>query len=489
MKHLFLTFTLILTVINSFCQFTINSPFERKNEYQIHKNYLNHTQIKPYDYLDSNINKKIEFDIKLLYNISTNYDVNNKNLASNIALGFYSNLKYKNVLKLNIAPYWGFYKPETFLKSTFDSLHVISNYGEIRVISNGIYHYANFLMNLSYKPADFIRFEIGNGKTFIGDGYRSLLRSDYASANPYFRTIVEVWKVKYLYLIEKQSNIDFRFQASAFKPKYTFTHYLSFNIGKFMNISAFETVITTPYDSLMANRGIELNYLNPVIFFRSVEITQGSPDNVLVGFTGNLKLFKSAMIYGQVFIDEFILSHIKSPTEYWDEKYGIQAGLKSYNTLWIKNLYTQFEVNAVRPFTYSHLNPILSYTNKYQPLTHPLGANFQEGLAIIGYSYKDFMVQAKAVYARYGENDTLNYGRNLNISYTSRLADENILWLQGISTTLKYFELMFGYTKWNTNFSLSLIYRTVNNSLENQKNIMPMLKISTPLYNQYLDWN
>jgi hypothetical protein len=402
-------------------------------------------------------------------------------------LGIYA--RYKNKIYLNTVGYYGISKPIDFRKKITDSLKIIPGFGIAKQIKNNIFSFSGFVGSFIYKPQNYIWFEIGNDKTFFGDGYRSLLLSDNSSPYPYFKTSVEIWKVKYIYMIAKQRDFDARYSNSITNlfPKYTYTHYLSFNLLKRFNFSMFETVVSSPYDSLNAHRGIELNYLNPVIFFRSIEMSLGSPDNVLVGFTSHIKLFKSTMIYGQAFIDEFIISHIISSDEYWDEKYGIQAGYKCYNTFGIKNLYTQIEINAVRPYTYSHQNPIRAYTNTLQPLAHPLGANFIEKLAIISYSFDNFFAQIKTVYSIWGDNDSLNYGHNPTISYASRIGFDNIKWLQGVKSSLKFLSVSAGIKKHNYIFSTSVFFRK-STGLSPSSNIYFQINIGKNLFTNYYDY-
>ncbi|MBN2893806.1 MAG: hypothetical protein JXL97_18190 [Bacteroidales bacterium] len=492
MKSFFTTLVFLVVALSVYSQVDINSPFFRQVEFIIYQDSSTHTQIKPYLYGNSKVDSTNNWSltVKPVFSLKQNFDIKNNFLANDYRGGVNIETNYRKKLQLNAIYYIGTLKPESFFAYKSDSLGVVPGFGKVISNKNGRFTYHNFVGNLIYKPQDYFYFEIGNGKTFLGDGYRSLLLSDIASPYPYFKAVVEVWKIKYFYMASRQKNYDFRFPEQQFTPKYTFTHYLSFNVGKRLNFSLFEAVVTSPYDSLMAKRGLDVNYLNPVIFFRPVEYSQGSPDNVVIGFSGHLKIFKSGMLYGQVFIDEFIRSHITSTSEeYWDEKYGIQAGMKFYRTFGIKNLYTQGEINAVRPYTYSHLNPIRNYGHMYESLAHPLGSNFIEGIGIIGYQYQDLFFQAKLVYARYGENDSLNYGRNQNISYLDRVGNKDILWLQGVSTTFKYADFLVGYRKWNTQFSLNFIYRNVWSSQETKDNLMIMVKIETPIFGESLDYN
>lgn len=476
----FFTFLYFLT----FSQTTINNIFERQKDFEFYKDSTFHCQIKPFVSLDTNNSKKIILSLSPYFLVSNSLDISSKSYFCDNRVGGFVNLNLKNKLFLNFGGYFGIYKPEPFFQNFSDSLRLIPNFG----LLNGNKQYNTFGY-LIYRPADYIYFELGKGKTFLGDGYRSLILSDNSSPYNYFRTIVKVWKLEYFYQVAELTGIDNRL-PNQLVSKYLFTQYLSFNLGKRFNISMFETVIQSQYDSTMRKRGVELSYLNPVIFLRSVEYNLGSPDNVLVGFTGHLKLFKSAMIYGQLFIDEFILTHIKSKTEYWDEKYGIQAGFKNYNTLGIENLYTQVELNAVRPYTYSHSNSNCAYTNFFQPLAHPMGANFAEGIAIIGYKFNKIYIQSKIVYAKAGDDDTSNYGRNPDLSYLSRVGDKNINWFQGVPTTFKNIEFIVGYPDLLkfADIYLTCTYYNLFKPQSATKNVYFQLTLATRFYNSYSDW-
>ncbi len=494
MKKFFVIIILSVIKFSAIAQInSINLPYYRNYEYNIYKDSLKHTQIKPYFYLKPTskiANSYIDISIAS-YNSNIGFETKNNNFSGSLIGGVDIKSKFFNNFYFNLRPYYGFYKPLIFYEKYIDSLNIIPGIGKNHRKRFFTYQNFNIIGNFTYKPANYIYFEIGNGKTFLGDGYRSILLSDFPASYPYFRTIVEAWKVKYLYQISRNKGFDYRINNSDLFKKYIFTHFLSFNICKRFNISLFETLIQTSHDSILAPRGIEINYLNPVIFLRSVEYNIGSPDNVLIGISGNLKIFKSGLLYGQFFIDEFILSHIKSKKQYWDEKYGIQAGLKFYNTFGIKKFYTQLEFNGVRPYTYSHYNVNCAYMHLNQPLAHPLGANFIEGIAILEYKLKKLNLAIKLVYSKYGENDSLNYGRNPELNYNTRISDENISWLQGNKTNLKYAEISASYNYKNTTkLTLSLAYRSINNSQKNTNNLIIMFKFGTPFFfNNYYDWN
>src|SRR6185503_5104840 len=143
--------------------------------------------------------------------------------------------------------------------------------------------------------------------------------------------------------------------------------------------------------------------LNPVIFYRSIEQQNGSFDNALIGLDFKANLPKRFQAYGQLLLDEFLLSEIKKNRGWWANKWGIQLGLKYSDAFNISNLDLQFEHNRVRPFTYSHGDSLANYTHYNQPLAHPLGASFSEFIGIARYQpAPKWLTVARLIYYQQG---------------------------------------------------------------------------------------
>ncbi|MDF1868501.1 MAG: hypothetical protein P1U70_27000 [Saprospiraceae bacterium] len=156
---------------------------------------------------------------------------------------------------------------------------------------------------INFRPSKFFDFQFGQGKSFIGDGYRSLLLSDNAFTYPFLKITTSVWKLKYVNLFTQMSDIRANNASGTFVKKYVTSHYLSLNIGQRLNIGLFESVI---YEDSTGTRGYDINYLNPIIFYRPVEFAVGSGNgNVIMGMNLKFKLTNKAHLYGQVMIDEF----------------------------------------------------------------------------------------------------------------------------------------------------------------------------------------
>ena len=192
------------------------------------------------------------------------------------------------------------------------------------------------------------------------------------------------------------------------------------NVTKWLNIGVFEGVIFG-----RPNR-FDFQYLNPLIFYRHIEGTVGSPDNAVAGLDFKANVAHTLQFYGQFLMDEFILSELKNKPKSWVNKFGIQAGVKYVDAFGVDNLDLQLETNRVRPFTYSHNDTIANYTHYNQPLAHPLGANFQEVIGIMRYQpTRKLYIYGRAMFYYKGiDTAGINFGGNIFNSYLTRTMDD-----------------------------------------------------------------
>jgi hypothetical protein len=328
-----------------------------------------------------------------------------------------------------------------------------------------------------------------------------LLLSDNASPFPFARLIVQVWRIKYLALLARIDDIDSYSGNTSFQEKYTVIHFFSYNITDRINIGFFDNVIWRGRDSTI-NRGIELNYLDPVIFLRPVEFSMNSADNANLGGSFKFRFFSKTFIYGQLFLDDLSIKQFIANKGWWGDKYGIQAGIKSFGVCGLDNLYLQAEINSVQPYTYSHESSMTNYGSGYQPLAHPLGANFRELIGIVRYNKGRWLFMDKAVAAQYGQDiNNLNYGMNIYKSYginranyyneTGPKSNFNNKIGQGLKTNSFIDEMSIGYIlkpAWNMRVSAGYRYNYKKNINGFQSDNYLFIKISTLLYNNDVDY-
>jgi hypothetical protein len=273
-----------------------------------------------------------------------------------------------------------------------------------------------------------------------------LFLSDVAAPYPYFKITTTIWHLTYVNLFTQFKDV---IPPSVFKKdvlnKYATFHFLGWNVTKRINIGLFESIVWQG-SGKNRHRGYDINYLNPILFFRPTEYSLGSSDNACLGFNFKIKVFNKQQLYSQVLLDEFLLKEIVARKGWWANKYAFQVGIKSFDVGTIKRLNFQTEFNYVRPYTYTHGSVQQNYAHLNQPLAHPLGANFMESATFINYTYKRLFFEFKNVYAIFGEDkDGINYGKNIFISYVNRPKEYGNYTTQGLRYNLVTTSLRAAY--------------------------------------------
>ncbi|MCB0432225.1 MAG: gliding motility protein RemB, partial [Mangrovimonas sp.] len=338
-----------------------------------------------------------------------------------------------------------------------------------------------------------------HGKNFIGDGYRSLFISDVASPHPFLKLNTKFWKIKYtstwMWLRDIRPEVE---EDGSYLPKYMATHFLSWNVSKRLNIGLFESVIWSNTN----DRGFDINYLNPIIFFRAIEFETGQGSgNALLGMSGKYKWNDNINLYGQFILDEFSLSDIKGGEKSWKNKFGYQLGIKYYDAFKVKDLMLQAEYNRVRPYTYSHNTIVHNYGHANQSMAHLWGANFSEFVLIGRYNYKRWQGEAKMILGTRGfdYNDgtyNFSYGGDIYKDYNDRPFDTGVEVGQGIKTTSFNAEVQAAYlVNPVTNLKLfaSLSFRNFNPNAETVSTFKSNttwfnVGLRTDLFNWYFDF-
>ena len=323
---------------------------------------------------------------------------------------------------------------------------------------------------VSYSPVKFLNITLGQDKTFIGDGYRSMILSDNSSNYPFIRLTGNLGSLRYMAMwaaMQDPSATQISYDVG-YRKKGGVFHYLDWNVNDRLSIGFFDAIIWSQTDDEGNKRGFDWSYANPVIFLRPLEASSGSPDNSALGFTAKYEALPSMTVYGQFLLDEFKAAEFFKGNGYHGNKFGIQLGLRGHDLFKIRNLNYLAEFNTARPFTYSGRTQILNYGHYNQALAHPLGGNFRELLGILNYSYKRWQLMTQANFSQYGLSENgLNYGDNIFVSHILRVSDYNNTTAQGIKTDLRYLNGKVAYTinpKTNLRFELGGIVRQEKNS-------------------------
>lgn len=301
---------------------------------------------------------------------------------------------------------------------------VIPGQGNARRFNDTEFDYANASAYIAIRPISWLQGILGYGKNFIGDGYRSLILSDNAFAYPYVKLTADVWNIQYSCYYTQMSDKNRVLDDNTYARKYTVIHYLDWAVTKRINLGLFDALVCKGQDENGIRRGLDFQYLNPILFLRTTDYYVGrSPDNALLGATASYIAGKHTTFYAQFVLDEMTVKEFIGGNGYWANKQSYQFGIKSYNCFNVKNLFLQGEFNLVRPYMYSHYSGEDNYAHLNQPLAHPWGANFYEIVARAQYNYKRFYFQYKMNFGQWGDDITTedgvfqNYGHDVYNDY------------------------------------------------------------------------
>lgn len=298
---------------------------------------------------------------------------------------------------------------------------------------------------ITFKALKNLTLQFGHDKNFIGSGIRSMILSDFSAPYLHLKAITQVGRFQYVNIFAQTVNKQIPIAANGTEqlpPKYFTFHHLSANITKNLNVGLFETVIFG-----QRKVGFDVNYLNPIIFYRYVEGHLGSVDNSIIGLDFKYNFMRRFSLYGQLVLDEFNFKHFKRKG-WWATKYATQIGMRYIDALGIKNLDLQAEYNLARPYIYSHNSSYGNFVHYNLPLAHPLGSNFREFLFVARYQpTKRLTLTYNQMIARHGEDfNAINWGGNIQRNYNLlRPQDYNNYIGQGNEANMHHLEIGGSY--------------------------------------------
>ena len=325
-------------------------------------------------------------------------------------------VSYRAALGFSFEKTWGKWYNRTLLTSGWS---LREDYTQTHVAFSPLHKRNSFWFTdirtrMGYTPNEMLHISAGIDNQFFGEGYRSLIQGDQVAPNPFVQFRMNFWNLEYglLYQFLHDNNLT----SKTRDWKYNTTHYLSMNIGANFNVMLLESVIFQSKDSTY-NRGYEVEYLNPFVFFRPQEYSLGSTDNVLLALQSSFYFSnKKHCVYFQLPLDEFVLKEITKRSQWWANKYGLQLGVKGQFKRWSYLL----EGNLVRPYTFSHISSGQNNGSLGLPLGHYLGGNFAELIASAQVPFRNFQLTLfSSFYLKGYDDSSVSYGGDIYKSYTS----------------------------------------------------------------------
>ena len=254
----------------------------------------------------------------------------------------------------------------------------------------------------SFSPLKNINFQLGHGRHFFGNGYRSLVLSDYAPDYPYLCGQYYLFdkKILYKHVTAWMSNLN-RIPASStaealFVPKSANFNQVSFQPSNNFSIALFESAIYNNYNISDRVSPFTSFYI-PVLGASLIDNDSTNTTNLIYGLNWNLQVFKNWMIYNQYSISSI-------------DKIGFQIGIKNFNPFSLKNSFINIEFNTLPTGLYSvdSSNLFQKYSHLGHELAHPLGSGFQEILFKSQLSLRSVFLRMNYSYINFSGNNQSN---------------------------------------------------------------------------------
>ena len=251
--------------------------------------------------------------------------------------------------------------------------------------------------------------------------------------------------------------------------KYLGYHRIGFNLSNDFNFGVGEMII-------YGDRGLDLSYLNPFAFYKSVEHYQQDRDNSFLFFDINNKSLKGLKVYSTLLIDDMDFAKLGSG---W---YGNQTifdfGIYSANLYYIIPLEAKLEYTEIDPYVHTHRTAQSNFTTDGYNLGSFLQPNSELFLGELDYqlTYRT-RITGNFSYVIHGANPVLQNGTIINVggdeALGHRIFDSNFARLLG--GDLEYSRIFTGTVSYEPyrqiTLYLKLIYlnETFQNSIKNNQ--------------------
>ncbi len=341
--------------------------------------------------------------------------------------------------------------------------------------SNG-YDFAFAEGAVSFVPNKWVNFQFGNGNQFIGNGYRSLLLSDFTVNYPFGKIETNFFngRVQYNLIYAVHQNL---FRISTFStPEATYErkigtyHYLDVAVTKHLQLGIFEGSQWRRTDSAGTVKP-DLLLFNPLIGSNTaIKGFEADGYYSILGLNATLTFGKNRF-YGQAVLDKARLT-------------AFQIGLKAYDLL-TSNLDVGLEYNHADLNTYLSAQQRFNYSHYNLPLAHPLTAGFDELIVKLSYQKNRFFATNQTTYSKRIQNDSTAIGNAILGTKVTASTPFNR------AQFIVYNQLEIGY-RFNKNYNLEAVigylYRNETQPTPNPLTNYTYIGVRTRLRNKTLNF-
>lgn len=224
----------------------------------------------------------------------------------------------------------------------------------------------------------------------------NLMLSTNAPLYDQIKMAIRYWRFKYTHITAFLQYIPPPARISMKTEPYTRVYWsgnrLELDMGAGLQVGFSEAIV-------YGDRPLQIGYLNPLSFFKSLEHYYGDRDNGALGADLEWRIISGIKIFGEWFIDD--ITTTKLGTDFYGNKFGWQGGLLLVNPFHIPDIDLLVEYSRIKPYVYSQ--SFRDY-NKYKQydtiLGHYIGPNSDDWFVRLQKRFSKFL-QVGVEYERY----------------------------------------------------------------------------------------
>ncbi len=322
-----------------------------------------------------------------------------------------------------------------------------------------------------YMSADFdlLKLKFGRDRLLVGHGQTKSLVADNSPMFDYLSLNINYEFLNFSYfhgkLLGNSSFADDSItgRTNIVDEKYIGYHRLSLDFSPSVSLGAGEIII-------YGKRGIDLSYLNPFTFYKSIEHSNQDRDNAMLFFDLNLKPICGLKIFTTFLIDDISFGKIGSG--WYGNQTLLHTGIFSSNLYNVAPVDFSIEYIRIEPYTFTHHLTGNNFTHNGYNIGSDLQPNSELFFSQINYRFNhrlrcsaSFWFTTHAANPVNNDGSIKNVGGDINIGH--RVTDsETVKFLDGDLEYLRRFSFLIFYEPFNQiSFSLNINY--LNNSLQN----------------------
>jgi hypothetical protein len=353
---------------------------------------------------------------------------------------------------------------------------VIPGYARTKIFKTNGFDFGFAEGYVSYYPSEHFNIQLGNGNHFIGNGYRSLLLSDFTTNYPFLKIETNLWqdRIQYnaIYAIHQNLYrlVEYTTPEATYERKIGTYHYLDLALPGNVQLGFFEGNLWRRVDSTGSHPPDYL-FTNPLPFINSLIKKDDTS-----GFAAVLGINLSATI-GQLNAYSQVVFTNGKPG-------GFQVGAKYYD-LFTEQLDLAVEYNRVALNAYLHPDKRYNYSHFNLPLAHPFVNGFQELSVRLNYQHNRFFVTNNLNYSQRLMSDSTAIGNHI----LEPIGPENPEFVRTGIYLYNQLEIGYRFNKaYNLQFFVGHLYRNQNFPAENPLTNYAYIGLRTQLKNKYRDY-